>query len=209
MYPGSCRWYAKRNGWLTWWIPLGCVLRLLTLWFSRIWPGLRQVEYYPDEPSNVLTAEISSLLDVLLFIKSSQLGEHLILYESLSSIGALRSQKISARTLSIILECKEVLWRLRNLKSICCGCGSLLMSEYWEWDGQRYALRCNFYLQIISRLSSKWQGKWNQGEMSRYAFWIYPRVQPQPWFHGGPSNPIITVVSRLMSNIFFLYKRCL
>jgi hypothetical protein len=41
-------------------------------------------------------------------------GEFLILTDSLSSIEALRSRKISSRTHSVVYECKEALWRLRT-----------------------------------------------------------------------------------------------
>jgi ribonuclease HI len=61
-------------------------------------PGVRQVGYRLHESSSVFTAEISALLNALLFIKSSQPSEYLILSDSLSSIGALRSKRISART---------------------------------------------------------------------------------------------------------------
>jgi hypothetical protein len=58
-----------------------------------------------------------------------------------------------------------------------------------------------FYPQKKSRLLSKWQGRWNRGEMGRYAFSISPRVQFHPWFHGLKADrPFITVVPRLMSN---------
>jgi hypothetical protein len=45
------------------------------------------------------------------------------------------------------------------------------------------------------------QGRWNRGEVGRYAFAISPRVQRHPWFHGLEADRrFITVVSRLMSN---------
>jgi hypothetical protein len=71
------------------------------------------INYILQEPSNVFTAKSSALLDALLLIKSSQPGQYLILSCSLSSIGAFRSQRISAKTHSLICECKEVL-RLRS-----------------------------------------------------------------------------------------------
>jgi hypothetical protein len=77
-------------------------------------PGVRKVGYRLHEPSIVFTAAISTLLDALLFIKSSQTGEYLILSDSLSSIETLRTQKISVRTHSVIYECKEVLCWLRS-----------------------------------------------------------------------------------------------
>jgi ribonuclease HI len=47
------------------------------------------------------------------FVGSGQPGECLIPTDSLSSIEALRSRKISPRTHSVVYECKEVLWWLR------------------------------------------------------------------------------------------------
>jgi hypothetical protein len=68
----------------------------------------------------------------MLFIKSSQPCECLILSDSLSSIEVLRSWRISARMHSIIYECKKGGCALINLKSAWCG--SLLMSEFErEW----------------------------------------------------------------------------
>jgi hypothetical protein len=63
------------------------------------------------------------------------------------------------------------------------------------------ALESNFYPQIKSRLLSEWQGRWNRGEMSRFAFSISPRVQLYPLFRGlGADRSFIAVVSRLISN---------
>jgi ribonuclease HI len=77
-------------------------------------PGVRQVGYRLHEPSIVFTAEMSALLDTLLFIKSSLTGEYLILSDNLRSIETLRTQKISAWTYSVIYECRKVLWWLRS-----------------------------------------------------------------------------------------------
>jgi ribonuclease HI len=46
-------------------------------------------------------------------VGSGQPGEFLILSDSLSSIEALCSRKISPRTHSVVYECEEALWRLR------------------------------------------------------------------------------------------------
>jgi hypothetical protein len=72
-------------------------------------PGQQSFGYRLQEPSGVFTAEATALLTVLHFVGSGQPGELLILTDSLSSIEALRSRKISPRTHSVVYECKEVL----------------------------------------------------------------------------------------------------
>jgi hypothetical protein len=54
-------------------------------------PGQQGFGYRLQEPSGVFTVEITALLTALRFVRSSQLGEFLILADSLSSIEALRS----------------------------------------------------------------------------------------------------------------------
>jgi ribonuclease HI len=76
-------------------------------------PGQQSFGYRVQEPSGVFTAEITALLTALHFVVSGQPSELLILADSLSSIEALRSRKISPRTHSVVYECKEVLWWLR------------------------------------------------------------------------------------------------
>jgi hypothetical protein len=71
-------------------------------------PGQRGFGYHLQEPSGMFTA----LLTALSFVRSGQPVEFLILTDSLSSIEALRSRKISPRTHSVVYECKEALWRL-------------------------------------------------------------------------------------------------
>jgi hypothetical protein len=72
--------------------------------------GQQGFGYRLEEPSGVFTAEITALLTALLrFVRSGQPGEFLILTDSLSSIEALRSRKISPRTHSVVYECKEAL----------------------------------------------------------------------------------------------------
>jgi hypothetical protein len=63
----------------------------------------------------VFIVKISALVIALHFVGSGQPqpGEFLILTDSLSSIEALRSRKISPRTHSVVYECKEVLWWLQ------------------------------------------------------------------------------------------------
>jgi hypothetical protein len=76
-------------------------------------PGVQQVGYCLHEPSSVFTAEISALLDALLFIKYIYLGEYLILSDSLSLIGALRSQRTSAGPI-LYIRVHGRLWWLRS-----------------------------------------------------------------------------------------------
>jgi hypothetical protein len=74
-------------------------------------PGQQGFGYRLQEPTGVFTA----LLTALRFVGSRQPGEFLILTDSLSSIEALSSRKISSRTHSVVYECKEAL-----INKYCC-----------------------------------------------------------------------------------------
>jgi ribonuclease HI len=64
--------------------------------------GQQSFGYRLQEPSVVFTAEITALLAALRFVGFGQPGEFLILTDSLSSIEALRSRKITPRTHSVV-----------------------------------------------------------------------------------------------------------
>jgi ribonuclease HI len=172
--------------------------------------------YHLQEPSGVSTSEITALLTVLRFVGSSQPGEFLILTDSLSSIETLRSRKISPRTHSVVYECKEALWRLRADQFVV---RLMWVPAHVGIDGNEIvdriakesaasgnlyrggALECNLCAQMKSCLLMDWQSRWDGGDMGRYAFSIFPRVRLSPWFLDVVADrPVITVVSRLISN---------
>jgi hypothetical protein len=165
----------------------------------------------------VFTAEITALLTALRFMRSGgQLGEFLILTDSLSSIEALRSRKISPRTHSVVYEFKEVLWLLRAKQFVVrlmwvpahVGIDSNKMvdriAKKPAANGNLYrggALECDLFPQMKSCLLMDWQSRWNGGDMGRYAFSIFPRVRLSPWFLDVVADrPVITVISRLIFN---------
>jgi hypothetical protein len=175
-------------------------------------PGQQGFGYHLQEPSGVFTA----LLTALRFMESGQPGEFLILTDSLSSIEALRSRKISPRTHSVVYECKEALWRLRADQFVV---RLMWVPAHVGIDGNKMvdriakesaasenlyrggALECDLCLQMKSCLLMDWQSKWDGGDMGRYAFSVFPRVWLSPWFLDLVADrPVIKVISRLISN---------
>jgi hypothetical protein len=143
-------------------------------------------------------------LVALLFIKSSQPGEYLILSDSFSSNGALRSQRISARTRYIINECKKVLWWLRpkqfKVRLMWIPAHFVVPGNEVAEGIARDGAQDKLYYLNNALLLSEWQRRWNRGEIGRYVFSISPCVQLHPWFHRlEVERPFITVVSSLMS----------
>jgi ribonuclease HI len=67
-----------------------------------------------SEPSGVFTAELSAILLALHHIKTHNSGNFLIVTDSMSSILAIESQRISMKTHPLVLKCKESLWWLIN-----------------------------------------------------------------------------------------------
>jgi ribonuclease HI len=160
-------------------------------------PGQQGFGYCLQEPSGVFTAEITALLTALRFVGSDQPGEFLILTDSLSSIEALRSRKISPRTHSVVYECKEALWRLRANQFVvrlmwvpahvgidgnemvdCIAKESAVSGNLYRGG----ALKCVVCPQMKSCLLMDWQSRWDGGDMGRCAFSIFPRARLSPWF---------------------------
>jgi hypothetical protein len=128
-------------------------------WFSRIVPNrpMERVSVYMFLMS--MSGIVCMSLQVHLWQKSVHywmLCKYLILSNSLSSIEALRSQRISVRTHSIIYECEEVLLWLRSRQFGVPGNDMVDgIAKYGAKTELYYpsnALRCNFYPQIKSRL---------------------------------------------------------
>jgi ribonuclease HI len=151
--------------------------------------------YRLQEPSGVFTTEITALLTALRFVGSGQPGEFLILTDSLSSIEALRSRKISPMTHSVVYECKKALWRLRANQFVVrlmwvpahVGIDGNEMVDRIAKEsaasGNLYrggALECDLCPQMKSCLLMDWQSRWDGGDMGRYAFSIFPRVRLSP-----------------------------
>jgi ribonuclease HI len=68
--------------------------------------------YRLREPSGVLTSELAAILSALNFFNENNGGNFLIITDSLSSIEATQSQKISFEIHTLVIHCKELLWRL-------------------------------------------------------------------------------------------------
>jgi hypothetical protein len=128
----------------------------------------------------------------------------------------MRSRKISPITHSVVYECKEALWRLRANQFVVrlmwvpahVGIDGNKMVDHIAKEsaasGNLYrggALECDLCLQMKSCLLMDWQSRWNGGDIGRYAFSMFPRIQLSPWFLDVVVDcPVITVISRLISN---------
>jgi ribonuclease HI len=175
-----------------------------------------QFGYRLIEPSSVFSAEIQALNHALEYIRSQPLGEFLVLTDSLSSIEALKSRNISARTHPISHVIKETLWHLQNsgylirfmwIPAHCNIFGNeeadRLAKEYSK--SSMYArvkpIVSDFFPTFKATMLQKWQQRWRNDDMGRYTFSIYPQVSLLPWFSKLQfTRPIITQISRLISN---------
>jgi len=59
----------------------------------------------------------------------------------------------------------------------------------------------DFFPLAKSRMLVEWQEKWNQSNMGRFAFTIFPNISRKPWFSNfGAERHVITKINRMISN---------
>jgi ribonuclease HI len=158
------------------------------------------------EPSGVFTSELTAVLHALLHIKTHAPGKFLIMSDSMSSIAALQSQRISPKIHPLVYECKEAFWVLHRLGyDISIGwvpshvgvrgnervdqIAKNAASNSVFWDAPPHSVD---YLPLAkTRMSQEWQLRWNQSDMGRYAYSIFPKIPKKPWFtiicNGSPN----------------------
>jgi ribonuclease HI len=71
-----------------------------------------KIEQRLQSPASVFTAEIFAIKTALKYISEKPRGEYIILSDSLSSLMALESRKISCKTHPCILQCKQIYYDL-------------------------------------------------------------------------------------------------
>jgi ribonuclease HI len=179
-------------------------------------PDLASFGYRLREPTSIFTAEVQAINHAIDLISSNPPGEYLICTDSLSSIEAIKSRKISVKTNLGINWIKETIFRLEKsgyciqLMWIPSHCG-IRGNESVDNIAKESSFSLNFanvgttpsdfYPQLRALTISKWQKRWEMGEMGRYTFSIYPKVELRPWFSGLTyERNIITSISRLISN---------
>jgi hypothetical protein len=69
-----------------------------------------EISFRPREPSGVFTSELSAIFTALVQIRDQHPGKFIILSDSMSSLRALQTRKISPKTHSLVYEIKEASW---------------------------------------------------------------------------------------------------
>jgi ribonuclease HI len=175
-----------------------------------------EMAYRLAEPSGVYTSELTAIFYALEHIRSHPPGRFLILSDSLSSLQALQSRKISPKVHSMVYQCKEAFWSLSRIGyavSIAwipshvgiCGnervdrlAGSAALA-----DNYLRAPPNNFDFSPLAktRMLIEWQEKWNNSDMGRFAYSIFPTIALKPWFSKLLADRhVITKINRMISN---------
>jgi ribonuclease HI len=168
------------------------------------------------EPSGVFTAELTAIVNALHHIKTHNPGRFLIVSDSMSSIEAIKSRKISKKSHPLVLQCKEALWWLHSngyfvtLTWAPAHVGvagneraDTLAKEIVASDNisSMSPLTTDYIPRTRTDLINAWQERWDLSEMGRYTFSIRPSVTFEPWFKKFDANRhSISCINRLMSN---------
>ena len=134
----------------------------------------------------------------------------------MSSVCALESRIISPKVHELIYQCKEAFWQLKQIGyniSI-----AWIPSHVGVGGNERVdhvaksAASGDRYLQVAphsfdfsslakSRMIEEWQERWNQSDMGRFAFSIFPNISQKPWFTKyNAERHVITKINRMISN---------
>jgi hypothetical protein len=136
----------------------------------------------------------------------------LILTDSLSSVKALLSRKLSHRTHPLVYECKQM---CSDLLEVGVEVEIMWIPSHVGHEGNeivdkraRHAALngvvfdeplppMDFQGLARSVLLREWQGKWDAADTGRFAHSILPKVSLRPWFDGQAGDR--KFVSRIMS----------
>jgi hypothetical protein len=173
--------------------------------------------YRLKEPSGVFTSELAALLSAFCFIENKSIANSIVITDSLSSIEALKSQKICFKTHPLILQCKEILWRLleKNQRIVIMWVPSHVGIEgnekvdeiaresirdapFWRHE----TFRNDLLPSAKAYLLAEWQKRWNEDQMGRFTFSICPGTSLSPWFARitERDRAFIVTTSRIISN---------
>jgi ribonuclease HI len=168
------------------------------------------------EPSGVFTSELTAIFRALVHIKTHSPGNFLILSDSMSSIDALRSQCISPNTHTLVYDCKEAFWVLHRLgyevsigwvpshvgisgneRVDCIAKNASMGTEFLGVPARSFD-----YMPLAkTRMFCEWQDKWNQSDMGRYAYSIFPTIPKKSWFTKLKADrQVISTINRMISN---------
>jgi hypothetical protein len=140
-------------------------------------------------------------------------GRYLILSDSLSSLMAMRSRRITCKTLPWVYESKQIYWDLQQLNYVV----KLMWSpshvgisgnevvdglagqavESGIVHGQMSVANDHRVLAGLAMIK-QWQHVWWTGDTGRYAHSIQPLVSVKPWFDGqAEKRSFVTTISRV------------
>jgi ribonuclease HI len=174
--------------------------------------------YKISSPAGIFTVELPALFVTLRHIGEviQPLEKCLLLTDSLSSVKALVSRKISHRTHLLDYECKqmcsdlledgvevEIMWIPAHVGLK----GNDIVDErvrHMALNGavfERPLPQVNFQGLASSVLLREWQGKWNAADTGRFTHYKLSRVSLRPWFEGQRNDrKFVSTVSRIMSD---------
>jgi hypothetical protein len=117
-------------------------------------------------------------------IENEALGRYLILTDSMSSIRAMETRKISLHTHPFVYECKQKCWQLTrsgrdvSFKWVPAHVATLGIMVYNAQSVARDLLPV-----AKQRMLDEWQKSWEDAETGRFLYYsIFPRVFLRPWF---------------------------
>lgn len=176
-----------------------------------------------NEPATVFTAELSAIKMAILHIASQPIGKYIVASDSLSSIQAIITRKISARTNQLIIDIVSNIYELH-----INGCNITLL-----WIPAHVGIPGNEQVDTIAKqaaangvpsispplwqdhipelrayVSQEWQDTWRSGVLGRYFFSIQPVTKRKPWFEAFEGHLLqrfeIRIANRLASNHYCL-----
>jgi hypothetical protein len=139
----------------------------------------------------------------------------LILTDSISSIRAMESRKISLHTHPFVYECKQKWWQLarsgREVSFMWVSAHVGIAGNERAYFEERQATLNNMVYNAQSvaldlvpvanqKMLDEWQKSWEVAETGRFSHSIFPRVSLRPWFEEWKTErKLITTVSRIIS----------
>jgi ribonuclease HI len=147
--------------------------------------------------ATVFTAELAAIRMAMDHIENEALRSYLILTDSMSTIRAMESRKISLHTHTFVYECKQKCWRLtrsgREMSFMWVAAHvGIAGNERADYEAKQVTLGNMVYnarsvardlLPVAKqRMQDEWQKSWEVAETGRFSHSIFPKVTLRPWF---------------------------